>query len=165
MGGGGVGVRWIRDHMDRISLYSLGWGKRIHNNLNKHAEPPTEYRVTITLCKTSRWLQNKSSNLAWPSQSWTFVLKSTGGFAQCDGSPCILLNICYVKTFLQNSENDLQTVFTGLSIFRVFRYSFVTPSLVNTWTWPLLFTISPLFDSQQDDHISSHSRYSIIRGG
>ena len=42
----------------------------------------------ITLFKTSRWLQNKSSALARPGQSGTFVLKSTGGFAQCDVSHC-----------------------------------------------------------------------------
>ena len=47
----------------------------------------------ITLFKTSRWLQNKSSVLAWPGQdrpgqNGTFVLKSTGGFKQRDGSPC-----------------------------------------------------------------------------
>ena len=37
----------------------------------------------FTLCKTSRWLQSKSSG-----QNGTFVLKSTGSFAQREWSPC-----------------------------------------------------------------------------
>ena len=45
------------------------------------------------LCKTSSWHQDKSSALAWPALAWpgqsgTFVLKSTGGFAQVEWSPC-----------------------------------------------------------------------------
>ena len=45
------------------------------------------------LFKTSRWLQNKSSALAWPVLAWlgqnrTSVLKSTGGFEQVEWSPC-----------------------------------------------------------------------------
>ena len=45
----------------------------------------------ITLLKTSHWLQNKVP--FWPGQvrtgqNGTFVLKSTGGFKQRDGSPC-----------------------------------------------------------------------------
>ena len=55
----------------------------------------------ITLCKTSRWHQNKSSVLAWPAlaglgQNGTFVLKSTAGFAQRDVSPCIHIFCCRV---------------------------------------------------------------------
>ena len=43
----------------------------------------------FSLCKTSGWLQNKSSALAWPALAWpgqsgTFALKSTGGFAQVE---------------------------------------------------------------------------------
>ena len=39
--------------------------------------------------------------LAWPGQSGTLLLKSTGGFGQRDGSPCtnIAFQICQILTF------------------------------------------------------------------
>ena len=54
------------------------------------------YRVTEQLVqKTSRWLQIKSSVLAWPVLGWlgqsgTFDLYSTGGFGQAALSPCTI---------------------------------------------------------------------------
>ena len=53
----------------------------------------------ITMCKTFRWLQKKSSILAWPvltwpGESWTYDFKPTGGFAQRDVSPCRLIIAC-----------------------------------------------------------------------
>ena len=56
-------------------------------------EPGTVQGDTSRLVKTSHWLQNKSSTLAWPGQgrsgqNGTFVLMSTGGFGQHDVSPC-----------------------------------------------------------------------------
>ena len=48
----------------------------------------------IMLIKTFHWHQNKGSVFAWPGQirpgqNGTFVLKSTGGLAQADVSPCM----------------------------------------------------------------------------
>ena len=50
------------------------------------------------LCKTSQNLliSKQKFRLAWPGQAWpgqsgTFVLKSTGGFAQRDVSPCTII--------------------------------------------------------------------------
>ena len=66
--------------------------------------------VTIPLVrkiKTSCWLQNKSSVLAWPCLTWpgqsgTFDLKSTGGFEQVEWAPCTV----YTVTFLSFQSNE-----------------------------------------------------------
>ena len=47
------------------------------------AEPPVDFKTKVPFWPA----------LAWPGQSGTFVLKSTGGFAQGDGSPCRYLEI------------------------------------------------------------------------
>ena len=59
----------------------------------------------FSLCKTYRWLQNKSSarawrGLAWQSKSGTFVLKSTGGFAQAKCQTPVQISPLTVTLFI-----------------------------------------------------------------
>ena len=77
------------------------------------AKPPIDFNTKVPL-----WL-----GLAWPGQSGTFVLKSTGGFAQAEWSPCINLakqdaglgrNVNQEKEEI--SPHHVQT-FSGASVF------------------------------------------------
>ena len=98
-------VTTIQAHIQlNLSLsFCLQWGKNFmfvrglpmqtDNAQNSFQNKPWGMQPLFSLFKTSCWLQNKSSDLAWPSQaricqSVTFDLKSTGGFAQAALSPC-----------------------------------------------------------------------------
>ena len=91
---------WETDRRRRRHLFLLFWG--LIGTISPRSVL-TRFRVRrgprkpstgwpFHLCITSSWLQDKSSALAWlgqgrPSQSGTFVLKSTGGLAQVEWSP------------------------------------------------------------------------------
>ena len=70
------------------------------------------------MCKTSSWLQDKSSTLAWPALAWpgqsgTFVLKSSGGFVQVEWSHCTCMLSCPSKQgrFTENILQNLRIKF------------------------------------------------------
>ena len=53
------------------------------------AKPPVDLKTKVPLglvCPGLAW-----SALAWPGQSETFALNSTGGFAQAEWSPCTIV--------------------------------------------------------------------------
>ena len=70
-------------------------------------QPAPTYRVTHHIVKNLPLTSNKSSVLAWPALAWpgqseTFVLKSTGGFSQRDGSPCTFSSWTFIKPALRH---------------------------------------------------------------
>ena len=90
-------VLWHGYFLSNFTLYSAT-SYRISTVIRTSCRRSKEGRSTSTgwqssLCKTSSWIQNNSSVLAWPVLAWlgqsgTFDLKSTGGFAQAALSPC-----------------------------------------------------------------------------
>ena len=74
----------VKRYCDRQSFWQFD-----RNNNRPQGDTPM-------LIQTSRWHQNKSSFMAWPTLTWpgqngTFVLMSTGGLNQGKVSPCTLI--------------------------------------------------------------------------
>ena len=99
--------------MARSSVTStrwLIWARRRSAAWNWGLLRVTRWHIRLWRTSRSRWLQNKSTILAWtvlawPGQNGTFVLKSRGGSSQPDVSPCI--SISFIESIIINLNNWL----------------------------------------------------------
>ena len=82
-----------RDVLAHVGV-GQGAGEKVHRVVHQGRLRLKRYILHIQLVQNLPLTSKKSSTLAWPALAWpgqsgTLVLKSTGGFAQAEWSPCM----------------------------------------------------------------------------